>query len=239
MRIHIIRHANPNYETDTLTPAGRAEASALASYLAALGINAIYASPYGRTRETAGVIGDALGLPVQVEQWATELPGPFIELFNSALLPPNPGIKAGNPSGGRPADHLRPASPAIDPAYPLDGPLVTPTLERIASGSDEFLARQGFRREGGAYHFERENRKQIAVVTHMGIVLCWLAHLLRMPLAFLWAGFFVYPASVTTVLFEERAAGIAVPRCLGIGDVAYLRGAGLYPRWPGLKTNHD
>ncbi len=230
MRIHIIRHADPNYETDTLTPVGRAEARALASYLKTLGVDEIHTSPYGRTRETARLVGDALGLPVQIEQWATELPGPFIELFNGALLDPR--------------DPLRASSLASDlgcrqGAPPLDGPVVAGTLARIAEGSDAFLARQGFYRQEGVYRFENENRKQIAVFTHMGIVLGWLAYLLRIPLAFLWSGFFVHPASVTTVLFDERAPGIAVPRCLGVGDIAHLRDAGLRPSWPGLRANYD
>ena len=41
MRIYIIRHGQPDYAADRLTPRGRAEAEALADYLPRLGLTAL------------------------------------------------------------------------------------------------------------------------------------------------------------------------------------------------------
>ncbi len=48
MRLYLIRHADPDYENDKLTPAGELEAAALARRLAAYHLDAIYSSPMPR-----------------------------------------------------------------------------------------------------------------------------------------------------------------------------------------------
>ena len=49
----LIRHGDPDYSTDSLTPQGKLEAAALADYLCSLKIDRIYSSPLGRAKETA------------------------------------------------------------------------------------------------------------------------------------------------------------------------------------------
>jgi probable phosphoglycerate mutase len=55
----------------------------------------------------------------------------------------------------------------------------------------------------------------------------------------MWSGFWLPPSSVTTVLFEERSAEWAVPRCIGLGDVSHLHMAGLGVQPSGIKANFD
>ncbi len=52
MRLYIIRHADPDYVNDNLTPAGHLEAAALGERMASEGLNLIYSSPRGRALET-------------------------------------------------------------------------------------------------------------------------------------------------------------------------------------------
>ncbi|HEY6239332.1 MAG TPA: histidine phosphatase family protein [Burkholderiales bacterium] len=73
-RIALIRHGETEwnregriqgYNADSaLTETGRAQAQALAARLGREGIDALYSSDAGRTRETAGPISAATGLPV-------------------------------------------------------------------------------------------------------------------------------------------------------------------------------
>jgi broad specificity phosphatase PhoE len=56
-----------------LSPKGRAEAAAVAERLADEKIDAIYASPLDRTRETAEIISDRLDLPVVIRENVIEL----------------------------------------------------------------------------------------------------------------------------------------------------------------------
>jgi probable phosphoglycerate mutase len=74
---------------------------------------------------------------------------------------------------------------------------------------------------------------------HGGFGLMWLAHLLEIPFPLVWAGFWLPPSSVTTVLFEERSSAWSVPRCIGLGDVAHLYAAGLPVSPAGIMANFD
>jgi broad specificity phosphatase PhoE len=49
-----------------LTPRGIDQARAAAELVSAAGPDSVFTSPLGRTRATAGIIGDATGLPVEI-----------------------------------------------------------------------------------------------------------------------------------------------------------------------------
>lgn len=56
MLLYIIRHGDPHYPTDSLTPRGVLQAEAVGKRLAAAGITKIYSSPMGRAKQTAYTI---------------------------------------------------------------------------------------------------------------------------------------------------------------------------------------
>ena len=53
MRLLIIRHADPDYSIDSLTPLGFKQAKALGKYLKGVQIDEAYVSPLGRAQDTA------------------------------------------------------------------------------------------------------------------------------------------------------------------------------------------
>ena len=57
MRIYIIRHADPDYENDTITPRGHLEAKALAERMLQENIDSI-CSPLQRARHTMNYTGN-------------------------------------------------------------------------------------------------------------------------------------------------------------------------------------
>lgn len=70
--IYLVRHAEKEAETGTmmtnnpnLTPAGHSRAAALADSLSAIGIRAVYATPFNRTRQTAQPTATQKSLTVQ------------------------------------------------------------------------------------------------------------------------------------------------------------------------------
>jgi probable phosphoglycerate mutase len=89
------------------------------------------------------------------------------------------------------------------------------------------------------YTFEYSNRQRIAFFAHLGFGLAWLSYLLDIPLPLMWAGFYLHPSSVTTILFDERAPGVAVPRVLALGDLSHLARAGLPPTPAGIIANYE
>ena len=51
MLLYIIRHGDPHYPTDSLTPRGVEQAEAVGKRLAASGIDKVFSSPMGRAKQ--------------------------------------------------------------------------------------------------------------------------------------------------------------------------------------------
>ena len=73
MLLYIIRHGEPDYETDTLTPRGRKQAMAVAPRLKEAGVSRVFSSPMGRAKETACPTCRLPGLPMTVENRTHEI----------------------------------------------------------------------------------------------------------------------------------------------------------------------
>jgi broad specificity phosphatase PhoE len=240
MRLYIIRHADPDYANDCITEAGHREAAALAERFARQGLDRIYTSPLTRARLTMQYTADRLGMSHEVLQWTQEmghLPKlrqhcPRLDRASEFCIWDVHGHTVrGN--GRLPThDDWHTIEPFTAPAYRSE-------FGQLQQASDAFLATHGFERDGGVYRFTRENRERVAVFCHGGFGLAWLAHLLAVPLPLMWAGFFLWPSSVTTILFDERAPGVAVPRCVGLADLSHLHAAGLPVQPSGVKANVD
>ena len=55
MKLLIVRHGDPDYTIDSLTPKGWKEVDYLSEKLAKLDVKAFYVSPLGRARDTASL----------------------------------------------------------------------------------------------------------------------------------------------------------------------------------------
>lgn len=231
MRLLLIRHADPDYETDALTDLGRREAAALADRLAGLELTHLYTSPLGRARETAGYTAAATGLVPEVLPWTAEL----------RMVKVADGLGVPVPAWSVPGEVVRGGGLAGDDwdRLPvLNGYDFRARYAELTAASDDFLAGLGYRRTGGTYRAGLPDRHVVAVFCHLGFGLAWLSHLLALPLTLAWCGFFLAPASVTTILMERRSPDIAVPRALAVGDTSHLRMAGMDDSTRGLRSWH-
>jgi len=232
MRLYLIRHGDPDYSIDSLTPRGHKEAAALAVYLQAEGVDQLVSSPLGRARATAGYTAERTGLPVTIEEWLRELP---------RLASPQARHCAWNVDGHlvHTPGFLAAPNDWHDRAW-FSHPEMEQTQARIQAASDAWLAGLGYVREsGGCYRVERPNRKRIAVFCHSGLGLTWLSQLLGVPLPVMYTSFFLHPSSVTTLLLDEREPGVATWRCLGLGALPHLHRAGLEPSQAGIIANYS
>ena len=239
MRLLIVRHADPDYAGNTITPAGHLEALALARRMAAIRPDRLYCSPLGRAIHTAQYTADALHLPLNIEGWTQEL--------GTALsaTPPNWGSQGGRlMAWDVPGEVIRahdplPTAGDWSAREPFTDPSFRAAFEELQKNSDAFLARHGYVREDHRYRIAAANREKIAVFCHGGFGLTWLAHLLDIPLTLVWSGFWLAPSSITTVLFDERSAEWATPRVIGAADTSHLYEAGLPIQHHGIKANTD
>ncbi|GJQ09373.1 hypothetical protein GpartN1_g1164.t1 [Galdieria partita] len=256
MRLYIIRHADPEYHGDTLTEHGQLEAQALARRLAddpQFALTRIYCSPMGRAKATAKYTSELLQIPIEVEDWTKELTH-WGRISDKSGRPGEGGFALWDIAG----EVVRGIVPRVDDESQWelvpDMISVKKDYEELVLHSDRFLAKLGYKREGGRYHISKpeDRQQQVAVFCHGGFGLTWLSHLLYLPLSLFWCSFWLAPSSVTTVLFEERTKNYAVPRCIGLGDISHLYASGLripnssyekansfypFPRPSGIKSN--
>lgn len=236
MRLYIIRHADPDYENDTLTAAGHLEAQALARRLTSERLDYLYYSPVPRARLTMQYTADLTKLTPVVEEWTREI----------AAWPAEPEADGSGwmPAWDIPGEVFRGLDPLPNHANwcerdPLSDPIYRDHYAEFRAHADAFCERHGYRRIGGRYERVRPNTDRIALFCHNGTALALLAHFLELPLPLVWCGFWHAPSAVTTLLFEERSDQWAVPRALGIGDVSHLYEARLPVQPRGIRGNYS
>jgi broad specificity phosphatase PhoE len=233
MRLYIIRHADPDYPNKTITPRGHQEAEALAKRMALEKIDRIYCSPLGRAVDTMRYTSEAIGCEAITEDWTQELSVPGVEMkeWGRLTIWDLPGeVIRGRES--LPSQHDWHELPYVGETR------IRELFEALKEASDTFLARHGYVREGGRYRCVQPSGERVAVFCHGGFGIAWLAHLLEIPLALSWSGFWLPPSSVTTILMEQRSDEWAVPRCVGMGDVSHLYAAGLSISPRGMLANN-
>jgi probable phosphoglycerate mutase len=232
MRIYIVRHGEPDYSKNSLTPAGHKEAAALARRMVQIAPTHLCTSPVQRSRHTCAYTEQALGRQAQVEEWTAELHECRDDygIFGKLMVWDYPGEKIRE-------SHPMPTAHDWHEREGFTNPVFRTSNEFVIKSSDEFLARHGYERQGGRYRIVNANTHRIAMFCHGGFGLWWLAHLLEIPLPLVFSGFFMPPSSVTTILMDERSKDWATPRCLGVGDISHLYAAGLPMSTSGIKAN--
>ena len=218
MLLYIIRHADPIYNPDTLTPKGRLQAQALAKRLAVHGLDKIYSSPMGRAVETAKPACELLSLSLNIEEWTQEIADRF-----TLTMPDGSTEFAVNVENTlyRTAENLD-LGKDWHSAEIFSSVNAREEYEKLCDKSDEFLARHGYVRENGVYKITRANNDRIAVFCHGGFIAMWLSHLLNIPPHIFMAGIGINHTGVTIVEFENRDSGYTAPYCLGLSDISHI-----------------
>ena len=182
MILYYVRHGDPIYNPDMLTPLGHEQARAVAKRLSLFGIDRIFASSSNRARQTAEPTCELLKKEMTVCDWANEgyvwqeftvetangnrtwgfQDKETIELFNSKEI-----WELGNVWYTHGALH--------------EG--FKNGMERVNREVDEFFLSLGYRhdRENGRFEAVNPNNERIALFAHQGFGLHWLAHLTKTP----------------------------------------------------------
>ena len=217
MQIIIIRHGEPDYANDTLTPKGHDEAIALANFLKDVPVKKFYCSPMGRARDTAAPTLSFTGQRAQILDWLHEFPDCVTDPDNGLVHIPwdfAPRLWTGIPE-------LYDKDKWFDTDLMKTGN-VKEVYDNLCSELDRLLADYGYVREKGYYKAVIPNRDTIVFFCHFGVGCAILSHLLGISPVVLWQGMICPPTGVTRVTTEEREEGIAVFRCNRYGDVSHL-----------------
>jgi len=216
MKLLIIRHGDPDYSIDSLTPTGWKEAELLADRISKLNVKDFYVSPLGRAKDTASVTLNRMGRTAEEMPWLQEFPSRIIKPIGVDDICWD----------WLPQDWANEAR-FYDREQWLDVPVfadsdVPHTYRQVCDGLDALLAKHGYVRQGNLYHAQQPSEDTIVLFCHFGLECVLLSHLLGISPMVLWHGTCAAPSSVTTLVTEERRKGIACFRMVSFGDISHL-----------------
>ncbi|MBR6548156.1 MAG: histidine phosphatase family protein [Clostridia bacterium] len=220
MKILIIRHAEPDYSIDSLTPKGWREAELLSKRLLSMPpADGYYCSPLGRAIDTSRPTMEQLNIQPTILPWLKE--------FRATITDPESGEQ-------RIPWDLKPHLWRDDPALLnnetwLEHPLMNSGDTNVAEvfhetclGLDRLLADHGYIKEGSMYRCNNNREGYLVLFCHMALALAVIGYLTNISPFLLWHGFCLPPSSVTTLVTEERTPGLVSFRCFQAGDTSHL-----------------
>ena len=240
MRILLIRHAEPDYTVDSLTPKGRTEAELLSRRLIRYNIRDFYVSPLGRAQDTAAYTLQKLNRKAETLPWLREFMGSYPD-----------------PVSGKRRVVAWDVLPRIWTEFPdvmdfrtwyrspvFDGGNVQEIWQQTVDGVDELLLRYGYRKDGPVWKCDKNEDFTIALFCHFGISMAVLGYLTDISPMVLWHRTLCCPSSVTEIVTEERIRGEVSFRVTKLGDLTHLEAAGekrstagLFPEcWTGIDS---
>lgn len=219
MRIIFVRHGHPDYAHDCLTELGRQHAAAAALRLQDEGIEAIYSSTHGRAMETASHLADALHLPVTGCDFMREI--------NWGSVDGEPLFADGHPWDT--ADRMVAQGESLmNPDWQNSETFrrnrVVQCVEKVAAGTDAWLATLGYTREGLYYRAGKDTKRTIAAFGHGGASTAILAHLFNLPFPFVTSTMGPDYTGITIVELPDVEGALVKPRLEMLNDARHIRG---------------
>lgn len=222
LRILLIRHAEPDYTVDSLTPKGRVEAELLSCRLVRYDIRDFYVSPLGRAKDTASYTLDKLGRKAEILPWLQEFRGSYPD-----------------PETGKRRTVAWDVKPRIWKAFPgvmdidtwcdvpaFTGGNVREVWQETVDGVNTLLGRYGCYKDGSVWRIENNGDFTVALFCHFGISMAILGYLTGISPMFLWHHMLCFPSSVSEIVTEERIKGEVSFRVVKLGDLTHLEAAG-------------
>ena len=222
MRFFYVRHGDPIYNPDSLTPLGHRQAEAVGRRLARYGLDEIYSSSSNRAQLTAQPTAKLLGKNITIFDWAHE---------NNAWAKMT--VQKENRRMWGFQDHetvIKFNSPDVcslgknwyDHPYFKDTEFKS-FSNHIDEKVDEFLLSLGYKhdRENNVYKAVNPNNKKVAFFAHQGIGMSILSSILDIPYTLFCTHFDLSHSSVTAIYFDEKNEYV-VPKVLQLANDSHL-----------------
>lgn len=228
MLLYYIRHGDPIYDPDSLTPLGKEQAKALAKRLIIHGVDKVYSSPSNRALMTAKPLCDLLRLEPTLCPWAEE--GQAAQHF---MIPYEPGkytwcffyektVRAFNTPAVRAMGERWHEHPDFAEYTFGKG------VQRTNAAVDQFLLELGFRhdRENARYEVVTPNHSRVALFAHQGFGMSFLSSVLDIPYP-MFSTHFDFGHSSMTVIDFSRNGEYVYPKVLQLSSDSHLYREGL------------
>lgn len=222
MILFYVRHGDPIYEPDSLTPLGKRQAEAVAKRLALHGIDKVYASTSNRAIQTASPLCEMIKKDMTLLDFAHESLAwndfsinhktwlfqdkETLQLFTDETV-----ISLGQKWYEHPSFT----------AYKSG-------IDRVYDETYRFFESLGYQhiRNTGKYKVINPNDSRVALFAHQGFGLAFLSVVLDIPYPFIARHFDMCHTGITAIHFHEQD-GYAVPKILTLSSDAHLYKEGL------------
>lgn len=227
MLFFYIRHGDPIYSPDSLTPLGQKQADAVAKRFGMYGLDEIYASTSNRAMMTAQPTCDLLKIEMKTLDFANEK-YPWERFTVSmgerriwAFHHPEFRRLFHDPSVRALGDHWYDHSEFQQYSF-QEG------VEKTYEETDAFFASLGYEhvRHTGTYRVTQSNEKRVALFAHQGFGMVFLSCLLDIPYPVFCTQFDLSHSSITVIRFQEEE-GICIPKVCTLSSDAHLYREGL------------
>ena len=231
MLLYIIRHGDPDYSTDTLTPKGVLQAEAVAKRLQQAGINKIFSSPMGRAKQTAEPLCRLLNMEYAIEEWTHEIQDERLTTYPTGV-PTSVNLVQNT-------HYFSDGSFDVPYSQAMSTPIIRNShmdkaCKYIWENGVVFLQRLGYKAENNVYRIQRPNDDKVALFCHAAFARAWIAMLLHIPLHVMCASTEYCHTGVTVLEFKNNPDGYTAPRCLCYSDMSHYYKEGLE-----LRYNND
>lgn len=241
MRIIFVRHGDPDYENDSLTPKGWQEAKLLAERISKWKVTDFYCSPLGRAQATASCTLQKMNRSAKTLDWTQEFTYPIDDPVTGRHGIPWDLVPSFWSSDPKMFDQEAWVHSDIMKQNPDIAKNYTGVCEKL----DDFLAGYGYQRENHYYKtigkkevFLKKSIKPggnsdsaaacdddepvVVIFCHLGAICIMLSHILNIPFPLLVHGFFLPTTSLTVLSAERRWGTDAYFRVQAMGDTSHL-----------------
>ncbi len=228
MFFYYIRHGDPIYNPDSLTPLGHKQAAALAKRMSLYGLDEIYSSTSIRAQMTAQPTCEALGKEKTLLDWTNEA-----YVFEEFSIKKENGAPAWVFHSQKHRELLN--SPQVRDlgakwyTHPdLQNENFAKGVKRVDTETDAFMLQLGFRhdRKNACYEVVKRNDKRIALFAHEGFGKAFLSSLLDIPYPQIALRYELGHSSVTVIHFDENGDRV-IPRVLQWSNDSHLYKEGI------------
>lgn len=227
MLLFYVRHGDPIYSPDSLTPLGERQAEAVAKRLAMHGVDKIYSSTSMRAQLTAKPTCEILKKTPELLDFANESHAWAQLTVNTEngrrwIFQSPYHRRLANTEEMVALGHKWYEHPEFQNEIYKEG------IDRILNESNAFLASLGYEHIGrtGAYKVTNDNQSRIAFFAHQGFGLAFLAAILDMPYLNFATHFDMTHTGMTVIEFKNED-GFAFPRILTLSSDSHLYREGL------------
>lgn len=238
MLLYYIRHADPIYNPDSLTPLGERQAEALAHRLSAHGMDKIFASSSIRAQQTAQPTAEMCKKDVTVLDWANE--GTH---YREASVPLENGARTWAMHSAKyklifNSEEVRSLGKEWYTHEAFADMTIGDGIKRIQREADAFLAELGYEhdRENNCYKAVRPNDDRVAFFAHQGFGIAFLSSVLDIPYPVFSMHFDLNHSSMTVIEFKCLPdSDIVIPMVLTLSNDSHLWRDGLPTRFCNTK----